>query len=189
MAWIGFIGLVLDFIGVCILTIDILPEFLLHRREQRRRQLAIATARLKDGEGIPKYRYDERVRTTLDRALAMVNASNASLYDPILFDFITAQAGLNSSAHDFKAIEDDRVKAVLSANTFSRQMFAEALQALQERSDLEHANFAHRRRPNLGWGIAFVLLGFFVQAFAAMPSYAQSFLLDGILRVLGAPHS
>ena len=189
MAWIGFIGLILDFIGVCILTIDILPEFLLHRREQRRRQLAIATANLKEGERIPAYRYDKRVLTTLDKALAMVTASNASLYDPIIFDFLTAQAGLNSSAHDFKAMDDDRVKKALSAIIYSKQMFADALLALQERSDKEHANFAHRRRPNLWLGIAFVLIGFLAQALGAMPPYAQAALINALLGLMGAPHS
>lgn len=180
LAWIGFVGLLLDFVGVCILTIDILPEFLLHRREQRRRQLAIATAHIKDGERIPHHRYDKRVLTMADRVLAMLTASNASLYSPVIFDFLTAQAGLNSSAHDFKAIDDGRVKKALSTGAFSKQVFGEALQALQERSDKEHANFAHRRRPNLWLGVAFVLIGFLAQAFGAIPPYAQTILINGL---------
>jgi hypothetical protein len=189
LAWIGFIGIVFDFVGVVILTLDILPEFRLHRREQRLRQLKLNTAHLKDGDGARTHREgDDQLYKTIEGALDLVNATNASLYDPVQFNFGTAQAALRNTAYDFDAIEDGLVKAALAEPVFNRKTFDEALTALREKSDVAHANLAYRRRPNLLWGVTFVLFGFLLQAFGAMPSYAQTFAINGMLRVLGAPH-
>lgn len=190
-AWIGFTGIVLDFAGVLILTLDILPEFRLHRRAQRLRQLAVNTEHLKDGDGgreLPEGR-DAELYRTIGETLDLVNATNASLYDQVQFTFGTAKAALRNSAYDFSAIGDEKVKAALSQTTFDRSIFEAALKVLNYRAEIAHANLATRRRPNLLWGVTFVLLGFVMQAFGAMPPYAQSFVVNLILRAFGAPHS
>ncbi|MBY2909242.1 hypothetical protein [Rhizobium leguminosarum] len=189
LAWIGFIGIALDFAGVVILTLDILPEFRLHRREQRLRQLRLNTDHLKDGDGARTPREgDDQLYQTIEGALDLVNATNASLYDPVQFNFGTAHAALSNSAYDFDASEDSRVKAALAEPAFDRKTFDEALTVLRVKSDIAHANLAYRRRPNLLWGVTFVLFGFLLQAFGAMPSYAQTLVIDGVLRVLHVPH-
>jgi hypothetical protein len=187
LAWIGFIGLVLDFVGVFILTLDILPEFRLHRRERRLRQLRLNSHQLTDGDGayVPK-KGDEVLRTT-EAALAMVRATNASLYDLQRFDALTARSALNNIAYDFDANDDPRVNTALKDQRFSRSNFDDALTALEEKAAVAQGNLAGRRRPNLFWGVFFVLLGFALQAFGAMPAYAQTFLLSAFLRFLGAP--
>lgn len=187
MAWLGFVGLLLDFFGVVILTLDILPEFRLHRREQRLRQLRMNTAHLMDGDpaGIPEE--ESPVMATTIGALAMVRASNASLYDHLKFDALTARSALNTCAYDFQAKDDEKVMAALKGLTFSRSAFDEALDVLDAKAANAHGNLARRRRPNLFWGVFFVLVGFAIQAFAAMPMYAQIYALNALLRFLGAP--
>ncbi|MGO7756853.1 hypothetical protein ACC761_06340 [Rhizobium ruizarguesonis] len=187
LAWLGFIGLVLDLVGVVILTLDILPEFRLHRRERRVRQLRLNAQHLTDGDGayVPK-KGDEVLRTT-EAALAMVRATNASLYDIQRFDALTARSALNNIAHDFDANEDPRVNTALKDQQFSRINFDKALAALEEKAAVAQGNLAGRRRPNLFVGVIFVLLGFALQAFGAIPAYAQTYVLSAFLRFLGAP--
>jgi hypothetical protein len=106
----------------------------------------------------------------------------------VQFSFGTAQAALRNSAYDFNATDDGRVKAALAEPVFKREAFDEALAVLRDKSDNAHANLAHRRRPNLSWGVFFVLMGFILQAFGAMPTYAQTAVISGIAHLLGAPH-
>jgi hypothetical protein len=158
LAWLGFIGIILDLVGVVILTLDILPEFRLHRRERRVRQLRLNAQHLTDGDGayVPK-KGDEVLRTT-EAALAMVRATNASLYDIQRFDALTARSALNNIAYDFDANEDPRVNIALKDQQFSRINFDKALAALEEKAAGAQGNLAGRRRPNLFVGVIFVLL-------------------------------
>lgn len=174
--WLGVIGLALDFIGVVILTLDVLPEFSLHRKTQRLRQLRLNSSHLADGETAEKFPGDDPVWKTTASALAMVRASNASLYETMRFDFLTAQAALNSSAYDFHAADDDVIRVALGCDSFSKIVFEAALAHLEEKAAIASANLSTRRRPNLFWGVFFVLLGFVVQALAAVPDYAQQYL-------------
>ncbi|KQQ61126.1 hypothetical protein ASF69_01505 [Rhizobium sp. Leaf311] len=184
LAWIGFVGLLLDFVGVVILTLDILPEFRLHRRERRLRQLRLNSQHLNDGDGAYVRREGDEVLRTTEAALAMVRASNASLYDLQRFDALTARSALNSSAYDFEAIDDPRIKTALKDQQFSRSNFESALTALEEKAAAAQANLAGRRRPNLFLGVVFVLLGFASQAFGAMPPYAQQATIGFIINML-----
>lgn len=123
----------------------------------------------------------------VDQALAMVRASNSERDSLEHYGLLTAKQTLRIVAANAGLSEDPSIRKALNANPTRRWSMLTATNLAVDALQRKYRDTIDRRRPSLEIGAFLIILGFVLQAVAAMPENAWDDFSSFIYRMFSEP--